>query len=128
MIFTDLAYLEVGRLMSYFMLCMTIGIAIFRCCRCFYTYINTGKFGSYKDTWLTQTVEEGKFFSPCLFTGGHPMFIIDIIILAILSVAAIAFWGLYVVLGLIILLAKVMRKRIGARQEFIARLEGTHEK
>jgi len=127
MIFTDLAYLEVGRLFAMGMGGMLVGITIFRLGRCFHHYINNGDFGSYKNTWLVQLVEEGKPFSPYLFTGCHPFGFVDIAIFGLFSFAAIALWGGYVVVGLTILLAKVMRKRIGAKQEFVSRLEGTYE-
>lgn len=128
MMFTDLAYQEIGGIVATFLLFFSICVVIFRFFTAFHNYIQTGKFGDFKKSLMGYLIEYPQIPFKYAFIGYHPgILIADALILFLIAVLAIPFWGAYIVIGLVLLLGRIMRKRIAIKQEFINKLEGTHD-
>ena len=124
---TELTYIQIGGIISFTLQVLAVAVILYRLLRCFENYVNTGNFGDPKKSWFGQIMEKGNFFSGYAFTGYHPIVLVDGFLFMFLGFTAMALWGVYAVAGLIILLARVMRKRIAHKQEFYAKLEGTNK-
>lgn len=127
MIFTDLTYTNVGNIIAMLMMIFFSLVVMFRFFLAFRKYVYTGKFADAESSWCFQALEHNKYFSKYLFTGEHIVLtLLDFSIWLMFALLAIPLWGVYVVGGLVILLAIVMRKRIAPKQEFVDRLKGEH--
>ena len=124
---TELTYLQMGGVIALMLQVLAVGVTLYRSLRCFENYVNTGNFGDPRKSWFGDILERGNFFSGYAFTGYHPMLLMDGFLFMFLGFTAMALWGFYAVAGLIMLLARVMRKRIAHKQEFYAKLEGTNK-
>ena len=129
MIFTDLTYLQIGGTIAIFMMLFSFGVVIFRFFAAFRNYIYTGTFGDYEKSLMGCLMEYPKMPLKYAFIGYHPgILIMDALIFFLISFVVIPLWGAYIIIGLVLSLAYIMRKRIATKQEFVSRLEGTHEK
>jgi len=124
MMFTDLTYLEIGDGIGTSLLFFFLGVIIFRYILAFRNYIYTGELGDHDHCFVYQLFEE-KSINNHMFTGHHPGFIlIDAFCFLVISMGAVGLWGAYIVFGLILLLARTMRKRIAIKQTFVGNLKG----
>lgn len=128
MIFTDLTYMEIGGILSTFSLLFFTVVVVIRLVLAFHHYIHTGNLGDFEKCAFGQVMEHGNFFSVYAFTGYHPgVLVMDAIVFGLFSTLMIPLWGAYIIFGLFLLLAKTMRNRIAVKQEFVAKLDGTHD-
>lgn len=128
MIFTNLSYMQVGGILGTLSTMFFIVVVTIRYILAFRNYIYNGNFGDFEKSAFGEIMEHGNFFSVYAFTGYHPgTLTMDAIVFALFSILLIPLWGAYIICGLFLLLAKTIRKRIAAKQEFIAKLDGTHK-
>lgn len=121
---TDLTYLEIGNYIGSAMLVFFTAIVVFRYVLSFRNYIYTGELGDYDECFVYQLFEE-KSINKHMFTGCHPGFIlIDAFCFLAFSMIAVGLWAAYIVFVLILLLARIMRKRIEVKQTFVGNLKG----
>ena len=99
----------------------------------FWYYINNGNIGDFEDdSGFISLFSTGlDFFFPTIFIGPHPgAILVDFMGFAIASMIIGIVWpALLIIMTTIlpvILLARFLRKRIARKQEFIAKLDGTH--
>ena len=122
---TGLTYTELSNITGTLLLLFFTGVIIFRFILAFRNYIYTGELGDSDYCFIYQLFEE-KTINKYMFTGHHPGFIIiDAFCFIVITIAAaLGLWGAYVVIGLVVLLAKIMRKRIAHKQTFVGNLNG----
>jgi len=105
-------------------------LIIFRLGVLFVKYIKTGGIGDFEDDCFVYNTIEGHFedILPALAFGAFPgAILVDILgSLAIALVAGII-WPVVVIFLPLISLAYLIRRPIARKQEFIGRLDGTHE-
>lgn len=128
MMFTDLAYQEIGTLVATTLTFVFVFAIIYRFIMSFIHYINHGNFGNVEKSFFISMVDtRWNDAVKYAFTGYHPgMILVDAFILSLYSLVMVALWAPMIVLLLLLLLGHTMRKRIGTKQEFIAKLDGTH--
>lgn len=108
---------------------MFISLVLYRSGRAFHQYIYTGGFDKFlKSSVFATMIDECPEDSPKAFiTGTHPAGIFFDIALMGLVVAAMPFlWSGVLPIMLITLLGYVMRQRIARKQDFVAKLDGSH--
>lgn len=122
---TGLTFTQLSNTIGTLMLLFFTGVVIFRFVLAFRNYIYTGELGDSDYCFIYQLFEE-KSINKYMFIGHHPGFVlIDAFCFFVITIAAaLGFWVAYVVVGLIMLLAKVMRKRIAIKQKFVGNLKG----
>jgi hypothetical protein len=107
-------------------------ILLFRLGRLFFRYIQTGGWDAFYKSCYGYHLMDGDGFDtqymPLLFHGCHP----GAILVDVLSLAAAAFFAgiLWLPLSIIlpfIGLAYLLRKKIAKKQDFISKLDGTHQ-
>ena len=123
------SYENMGVAISGIMFLASICIIVFRFVLAFRNYIYTGAFGKYNRSltgWAIEHDEKGTHIKYA-FTGYHPLTTaFDALVFGLIAGMAQGLWGVYLVGGLVLLLARTMRQRIARKQEFIAKLEGNH--
>lgn len=118
-------YLGLGDCIATILFMVSALIIPFRCGLTFRAYIYTGKFGEPNKALLTGLMDDEGLRWKYLFTGYHPGGIgADSMVLVMFAIMSVFLWGVYLVAGLVILLAHIMRKRIAHKQEFIGNLKG----
>ena len=104
---------------------LTIG----RMVQLFFHYINTGKIGKFHEDCFIYNTFESDFISyaTALYRGIHPGAIFtDLISYAFITFIVGLIWLPIVIFLPFVGLAYLLRKRIANKQEFMSRLEGTH--
>lgn len=127
MIYTDLTYIQIGEVLSLFLVGLTIAIVTFRFVLAFRNYIYTGKYGDFERSLMGCLMEydKEKVSFKYVLTGYHPaVLVMDTFILLMIAIGATPLWAAYILAGLILLLAKLMRARIAVKQEFVGNLKG----
>lgn len=123
-------YDKVGAVMSGVFVVIFGALILYRLGRSFHSYIYTGEFSRFIEGSIFATLidESPEKSWKAFLTGTNPFGIaIDALLPCTLIVLAMPFaWGGLVPLMLIVLLAHVMRKRIAKKQDFVAKLDGTH--
>ena len=119
-----------------FMTWMTIGsisllILFYRLGRLFFHYINTGKWDDfYKSCYGYHLVDGDGFdpeYIPFLFQGTHPgAIVVDIVSLAALTLFIGMAWLPFGIILPCVGVAYALRRHIAKKQDFIAKLDGTH--
>ena len=108
---------------------MFIGLLLYRSGRAFHQYIYTGEFMRFvkSSAFGTLVDEHPEHLVPAFFTGTNPFGIMIDAMFMVLIVLAMPFaWGGIVPITLLIVLAYVMRQRIARKQDFVAKLDGSH--
>lgn len=117
-------YLGMGDLIATHGLILSAALVLFRVCLTFRGYIYTGNFGEADISFLI-CLMNAKVRWKYLFTGYHPVGIAaDLMGCLMISMLAVPFWGVYIAGVLVVLLARIMRKRIAHKQKFIGNLKG----
>jgi len=122
-------YDKIGEVMTGVFLVAFIALILYRYARSFHSYIYTGGFTSFIEGSVFATlISECPEDSPkAFFTATHPFGIfVDGALCFIILLAMPFAWGVITPVVLIVLLAYVMRQRIARKQDFVAKLDGTH--
>lgn len=128
MMFTDLTYTQIGEILGATSLLFFTAVVAIRFVLAFRNYIYSGNFGDFEKSAFAEMMSHGNFFSRYAFIGYHPgILMIDAVTFGVFSLLIIPFWGAYIVIGLFLLLGNIVRKRIAIKQEFVAKLDGTHD-
>lgn len=96
----------------------------------FVKYTKTGKIGDFEDDCFSYNLLEANFkhILPALMFGIFPgAILVDILGSVLITLVAGLIWGLLAFLLPLISLAYLIRLPIARKQEFIGRLDGTHE-
>lgn len=104
-------------------------VVAYRFVAAFRNYIYTGKFGDYERSAFGQTMEANGIAAVVKYglTGYHPpMILFDALFFTLIALLAQPLWGVFIIGGLLVTLAMVMRKRIAHKQEFVGNLRGDH--
>ncbi len=106
-------------------------VLLYRLTRLFFRYINTGGWDEFYKSCYGYHLMDGDGldleYVPLLFQGIHP----GAILVDIGSLALVAFFAglIWLPVGIVlpfILIALLLRRRIAKKQDFIAKLDGTH--
>lgn len=140
----DFNYFTVSQYIVFVIAAITIPIFIFRLLRIFPMYVKTGSIGDEDNAILftrnlfgkCATSETRRKQLHHFVTETHPVAIfIDLIMVAIICVLLFIFWAvvpftltIWLMLWGVIKFAKNSRKKYVKKEEFIAKLDGTHEK
>ncbi len=129
MIGTGLAYQELGAYIATILIIIFVFVIVIRYMMAFRHYIYHGDIGDFEKSAFISAMEgEWTNIVKYAFTGYHPgILIVDTFMLGLFSVTMIVLWAPMIVMLLLVLLGYTMRKRIAHKQEFTARLEGTHK-
>lgn len=102
-------------------------IILYRFCRTFYEFIYTGQFGCMEECLLFYLIEKQEINKYAL-VGTHPLtIIVDGLIFMVIILASLLLWAPMLFISIILTAGYLLRKHIAKKQEFIARLDGTHE-
>lgn len=110
---------------------IAVSLVVYRLGQLFFHYINTGEIGEFYDDCYGYHLLEGDGFDPKyasrLFRGVHPgAIMMDIIsYFAITFIAGVLWLPLSIILPLVGI-AYLLRIRIAKKQDFIAKLDGSH--
>lgn len=129
MMFTGLAYQEIGNWVASIFIFMFIVVVIYRYIMAFRYYVYNGNFCNYEESTL-YAMMDGEFIDSIkyAFVGYHPgMIIADALVFVMFSMLMIIVWLPVTFISLFLLLGYTMRRRIARKQEFIAKLEGTRQ-
>jgi len=139
----DFDYFTVSQYIVFIIAVITIPIFIFRLLRIFPMYVKTGSVGDEDNTFLftrnlfgkRATSETRRKLLHNFLTETHPIAIfMDLLVVAIICVLLFIFWAaipfilvIWLMLWSVIKFAKHLRKKYVKKEEFVARLDGTHE-
>lgn len=127
----DLAFYEIGMYGTWMLLtAFSIICILIRIGKSFWFYINTGEFGDFHDSCSAYNIldGEGSKIISALILGVHPIAILaDIAVYCLIVFLVGIIWLPLSIILPFMGLAYLIRRRIARKQEFIARLDGTHE-
>ena len=106
-------------------------VLIYRLGRLFFRYINTGGWDEFYKSCYGYHLVDGdgldSEYIPLLFRGCHPgAILLDTISLAVVAFFAGMLWLPLAIILPLVLVALILRRHIAKKQDFIAKLDGTH--
>lgn len=110
---------------------IAVSFVVYRLGRLFFSYINTGTWDAFYKSCYGYHFMDGDgldpVYIPLLFRGTHPgAILMDIICYFVITLFAGLLWLPLSIILPIIGIAYLLRRHIAKKQDFIAKLDGTH--
>lgn len=119
-------YFVIGGHVAVVLAALVAAIILFRFGKAFYEYIYTGEFSDTDDCFLYQLVEEHEI-NKHILTGTHPaMITLDGMILGVIAGVSQFLWAPLLGICGIVLIGFLLRQKIAKKQNFVAKLDGSH--